>query len=52
MPKRNEKLIEALEEIARLKFELVAVRAEIKAARDKELRRIVNLITMDKEGAE
>jgi len=36
MPKKNEKLILALEEITELKFKLVAAQAEIKAARQAE----------------
>ena len=36
MPKKNERLITALEEIAELKFKLVAAQAEIKAARQAE----------------
>ena len=36
MPKRNERLVAALEEVVELKFRLVAAQAEIKAARQAE----------------
>ena len=49
MPKRNEKLVTALEEVAELKFKLVALQAEIKAARQAERMRIVRQILGENE---
>ena len=44
MARKNEKLIAALEEVAELKFKLVAAQAEIKGARKDERIRIAALI--------
>jgi hypothetical protein len=49
MPKRNEKLIEAKEEITRLMFELVELRQQVKAARVEERIKIAALILKGEE---
>ena len=50
MPKRNEKLIEALDEMARLRIEIMVLQQEIKAARREERMAIAREIL--KEGEE
>jgi hypothetical protein len=49
MPKRNEKLVAALEEVADLKFKVVALQAEIKAARREERMKIAREILRESE---
>jgi hypothetical protein len=49
MPKRNERLVAALEEVAELKFKLVAAQAEIKAARREERMKIAAEILKGEE---
>jgi signal transduction histidine kinase len=49
MPKKNEKLIMALEEVTELKFKLVAAQAEIKAARREERMKIAREILAEGE---
>jgi hypothetical protein len=49
MPKRNERLVAALEEVAELKFRLVAAQAEIKAARREERMKIAREILAEGE---
>jgi len=49
MPKRNEKLVAALEEITELKFKLVALQSEVKAARREERMKIAREILKEEE---
>jgi hypothetical protein len=49
MPKWNEKLAAALEEITDLKFKLVALQAEVKSARREERMKIAREILTEEE---